>query len=157
MIVRSLVLAVCLAVLATVPGAAQNDPVEISDSPDAAIVDGSAQRALDAARTRWRAHAPVRYRFRVARSCFCPPQVRRSARVVVRGGSPVHPPDRVKDIATVTRLFGKVQAAIDAKVAGLDVRYDPTRGYPRYVYVDESRAIADEEQGYTASELRTVR
>jgi len=148
---RTLILALLAAVLLAAPAAAQLP----QDDPDPSIEDGSAQAALTAAKDRWAATGLRSYRFRVAVTCFCPASFRRPATVTVRRGRPVHPPARVRAIATVPRLFAKVQAAIDQRVARLDVAYG-RRGVPRSIAIDVSRMIADEERGYTARHLKPL-
>lgn len=144
-----LLLLAVVAVSATATGlATAQGPVQ--DTPDPRITDGSAQRALDAARSTWRAQKVADYRIRVALSCFCPEDIRRPVTLTIRGGKPLKAPEHLRDVASVTRLFRTVQAAIDDKVAMLDVRYDTRRGFPRQVSIDRSRMIADEESYYAA-------
>ena len=123
---------------------------------DPAIADGSAQRALDAARAKWKAKGPRSYRFVVRHSCFCPTAYTRPYTVVVRNGKIVRASKYVRDVATVPRLFKIVASAIAQKVVNLDVTYDTARGFPRMIFVDRSLQIADEEQGYGASLLRRL-
>jgi hypothetical protein len=144
--VPTLPLVLALVALAA-PAAAQQDEV------DPAIADGSAQRALDAARERWRATGIRSYDFRVAVECFCTREATRPAKVRVRDGRPVRPPRRVEDVATVRRLQRRVQKAIDGRVAGLDVTYG-RRGVPLRIGIDPDRAFADDETGYRAGRLR---
>ena len=58
----------------------------------------------------------------------------------VRGGRPIGPgpPRHLREVATVPRMHKVVQAAIDARVDGLDVRYG-RRGLPRRIDIDASR------------------
>jgi len=151
---RSLLAAIIIT-LSTAVGAvtwavAQMPPAH---TPDPAISDGSAQRALDAAKVRWRSNGPASYRFRVGRSCFCPAEYRDPRTVVVRGGRPVRPPEQFKDVATIPRLFRVVRRAIDDGAAHLTVRYDSRYGYPRAISIDSRELIADEEQSYTVDRL----
>jgi hypothetical protein len=147
-----LVLALAAAMLASLPAAAQ--PAVRGDDVDPAIADGSAQRALDAARERWRATSIRSYRFRLRIQCFCRPETRLPALIVVRRGKPVDPPARLRAVATVPRLLREVQKAIDDRVADLSVRYG-RRGVPRSIEIDRSRMIADEEIGYVVDRLST--
>jgi hypothetical protein len=149
-----LALLTVLAGLLAAPVAAQSPaPGEI---PDPAITDGSAQRALDRARTAW-AKAGIRtYRVRVGLGCFCPEDIRRPRTLTVRRGSPVRPPAHLKDVATVPRMFRVVQRAIDDGVAGLAVAYG-RRGVPRSITIDVSRHIADEESYYTIDHFRRLK
>lgn len=126
-----------------------------AEEPDPAIADGSEQAALDDARRRWRAAGLRDYRFRVALSCFCPPDIRKARTITVRRGRPKAPPQHLETIATVPRLFARVQEAIDDGVAELTVDYG-RRGLPTLVVIDRSRRIADDEARYTAGRLRAL-
>jgi hypothetical protein len=123
------------------------------DDVDPEIADGSAQRALDAARERWRDAAIGSYRFRIRILCFCAPRFTRPAVIVVRDGRPVDPPRRLRRVATVPRLQRAVQEAIDDRVDGLSVRYG-RRGVPRGVAIDHERMLADEESTYVVNWIR---
>ena len=127
-----------------------------SDTPDAAILSGRASRDLAAARSRWHARGFASYRFHVAQTCFCGPR-EGQATITVRGGRPGAVSDRLRDAATVPRLFALVARAIRDRVAGLQVTYDARRGYVRHVYVDRSELIADEEVGYDVRDLARLR
>lgn len=126
------------------------------DTPDPAITDGSAQRALTQARARFKAAHVASYRVRVALSCFCPEEIRKPRTITVRGGIPRQPPAHLKDMATVPRMFRKIQHAIDQGVAGLDATYG-ARGVPRKISIDVSRMIADEESYYTIDRFTRLR
>jgi hypothetical protein len=152
---RTATLLVVLAVptVAAVPGHALSPPP--NETPDPAITDGSAQRAVDRARAAW-AKAGIRtYRVRVALGCFCPEEVRKPRTLTVRRGSPVRPPAHLKAVATVPRMFRIVQGAIDDRVAGLTVTYGG-RGVPRSIAIDVSRQIADEESFYTIDRFKRL-
>ncbi len=142
-------LIIVVVALAAPPAAAAQQDV------DPQIADGSAQRALDAARARWRATGLRSYDFRVALLCFCPEDVRRPRLLRVRSGRPIGPgpPRHLREVATVPRMHRVVQAAIDARVDGLDVRYG-RRGLPRRIDIDASRGIADDEHSFEAGRLR---
>lgn len=133
------------------PAHAQEPP-----TTDQSILDGSAQKALDAAKAKWKAKGTSSYRWVVRRSCFCPVQYTRPHTVTIRRGKIVKAAGEVRDFATVPRMFRIVQKAIDRKVQNLDVTYDRTRGFPRSIFVDTSLQIADEEQGYGASKFRRI-
>jgi len=49
---------------------------------------------------------------------------------------------------TVDELFEIIRNTDPGKVEKLEVTYDPQYGYPSLVYIDRSKAIADEETGY---------
>ena len=141
---------VALLVPAAAAGAptAQEQPAKV----DPSITDGSAQRALDAARERWRAAAVRSYSVGVRRSCFCPQT--KVVRVVVRGGVLARStPEDVRAFATVPRQFALVQKAIDGRYAALSARYG-SRGNPVAINLDPVAMVADEETYYTFSGLR---
>jgi Family of unknown function (DUF6174) len=140
----SLILLVALAA----PAAAQSPPAPQPfprDEPDPSIRDGSAQRALDRARKRWRRADIHNYRFELSRSCFCPPTDQPI--IFVRNDRPLNATGSTRHVATVPRLHRRVQDAIDDGVADLGVRYD-RRGIPREISIDGHRMIADDEVAY---------
>lgn len=125
------------------PAAAQEAP----NPPDPSIVDGSAQRALDRAKARWKAAKIRSYRYEARRQCFCP--TTRWHTVNVRDGVPskrVHAD--VKDIATVPRLFRQIQRAIDRRAHDLTVTYS-THGVPTKLTIDSYANVIDEEQYFS--------
>lgn len=141
-----LLLALALAAAASgapVPAAAQEAP----NPPDPYIVDGSAQKALDRAKARWRAAKIRSYRYEARRQCFCPTTGWHT--VNVRDGVPskrVHA--SVKDIATVPRLFRQIQRAIDRRAHDLTVTYS-THGVPTKLTIDSYANVIDEEQYFS--------
>jgi hypothetical protein len=128
------------ALLASLALFAQAPPPE----PDPSIVDGTAQQRLDDARARWREADIHSYRFELRRLCFCPPA---SPVLVVRGDKPVRPRSDFRNVATVRRLFRRIQASIDDDVHLLQVRYGK-RGVPRRIAIDGRSYIADDEITY---------
>ena len=146
---RALLLAIALLVLAGVASAAAQSPpgpVFPRNEPDPSIRDGSAQRALDRARKRWRRADIHNYRFSLDRACFCPPTD--TPVLFVRNDRPVNATADTRLVATVRRLQRRVQAAIDDEVAGLDVRYD-RRGIPREIGIDQIKFAVDDEVSYS--------
>lgn len=143
---RLLLILVATAVaLAAVPATAQSPLPD--EKPDARITDGSAQRELDIARAKWKAAHIRNYNVRVALSCFCPEEIRKPRTIKVRGTVPVKPPSHLKAVASVGRMFKRIQAAIDQGVAAIGVSYGKY-GVPKTITIDVSRAIADEESYY---------
>jgi hypothetical protein len=150
---RRLAILALAAALTPAAAGAQTPP---DGRPDPSIADGRAQAALDAARQRWAAAGLRDYRFTVALQCFCIGDVTEPRVLTVRRGKPRKPPRHLRNVATVRRLFARVQDAIDAGLARLVVRYGE-RGLPRLVAIDSSLMIADEEVTYRASRLRALR
>lgn len=149
-----LILVLVVGAFPSVVGAA---PVDPGAEPDPRIVDGSAQRALDAARAEWKTYdGHAHYRLRIRTDCFCAPDVRRARTIEVRDGRPVEPPPaHLRSYATVRRLFARVQETIDDQVAGLTAEYG-AHGVPRTIFVDVSRMIADEEHGVSVVRFRAL-
>lgn len=141
---RLLLVLMLAAGAATAPPAAAQEP---PNPPDPAIVDGSAQTALDRARAKWKAAKLRSYRYEARRVCFCPTT---GWHVVnVREGVPskrVHAD--VKDIATVPRLFRQIQRAINNRAHDLVVTYS-THGVPTKITIDTHQNVIDEEQYFS--------
>ena len=142
-------LAVAAAAVLLVTGASSAlAQAPLSPGPvDPSIADGTAQQQLDAARQRWQAAHIRHYHFSVERVCFCPPSFRGPATIVVRDRVALAPPAEFDEVATVPRLHGIVQKAIDDRVERLTVAYD-ARGVPLSISIDRSSMIADEEVAY---------
>lgn len=148
--------AVALAVtlLAASASTPATSPLAMGEGTDPAIVDGTAQRELNAARERWKASGTRSYRMRVALECFCPTEIRRPRTLTVRDGRPVpSTPRHLRRYATVSRQFARIQEAIDVRARILTVAYRPD-GAPRRIYVDRSGAIIDEELGIRVDRFR---
>ena len=103
------------------------------------------------------------YTFTFTRSCFCPVELFRPAEVVVRGGviqsvtylddgEPVDP-GYLPSYQTIDELFEMIADAVEQDAVMVDVTYDPDLHYPTDGYIDISEQIADEEQGFTATDL----
>lgn len=145
--------------LALAPAAAAQAPTpgDPGAEPDVTISDGTAARQLADARARWRAVGFASYRTRIAIRCFCPASVTATRTVVVRRGRTVgRVPSHLRDVATVPRLFARIDEAIRAGAATLDVRYARS-GRPTSIYVDRSRMIADEERGIVVRSFARTR
>jgi len=168
---RAMRVALLLALAGSTSAAAPTAAIPTPPSPPAAdpdrqpvdpgIADGSAQRALDAARERWAAAGIDSYAMRVRISCFCDRATTTPRTLVVRDGRPAggrrarRTPAALRPYASVPRIFARVQRAIDDRVALLTVRYD-RRGLPTSLYVDTSFAIADEERGIAVDRFRRL-
>jgi hypothetical protein len=114
-------------------------------TPDPRIADGTLRHQLDAARAQWKAANLRNYRYEISVSCFCVPG--KGVRYVVHNRVPRIPAHGDKSVASVPRLFKKIQAAIHDGVAKLDVTYG-RRGVPKSIFIDSSINVADEEIGY---------
>jgi len=116
-------------------------------------------------RQRWASAGLHDYEFDFQRLCFCTTEATDAVHIVVRGdvvtsvvrsrdGQPAS--TRVAAWPRVDELFDDVQQRLDQRAERVDVRYDPTYGYPRSVVVDIMRQAADDEYSLTADNLRRL-
>lgn len=116
-------------------------------------------------RQRWFSAGIHDYEFDFQRICFCLPEATESVHIVVRqdvvtsvvrtrDGQPASV--RVTAWPRVDELFDDVQQRLDQRAERLDVRYDPTYGYPRSIVVDIVLRAADDEYSLTADNLRRL-
>jgi uncharacterized protein DUF6174 len=77
--------------------------------------------------------------------------------VVSRATGQSMPPDAWRHYETVLDLFTTIEAAYENNAAEVRVEYHRQYGYPTDVYIDRDRRIADEEAGYTLSDLTPER
>ena len=128
---------------------------------------GRSSEELELARNRqrWVSAGIHDYEFDFQRICFCLPEATESVHIVVRqdvvtsvvrtrDGQPASV--RVTAWPRVDELFDDVQQRLDQRAERLDVRYDPTYGYPRSVVVDIVLQAADDEYSLTADNLRRL-
>jgi len=115
-------------------------------TPDPGIADGSAQRALDQARARWKRLKIRNYDYEVIQICFCPSTGWQL--IKVRNGVPTKRSQAAAgEIATVPRMFREIQELIDMKAHRLTVRYG-ARGVPAEVQSDPIQYAVDDEGGF---------
>jgi len=116
-------------------------------------------------RQRWASAGLHDYEFDFQRLCFCAPDATEPVHIVVRRDaivSVVRSRDGQPASTTFTvwprvdELFVDVQQRLDQHVERLDVRYDPTYGYPLSVVVDIAVMSADDEYSLTAGNLRRL-
>ena len=120
---------------------------------------------LRRARAAWERAAIDDYDLVMRRLCFCWTPI--DVTVVVRGGERVSvlyvsdgtPAPVSAEIAgyypTVDELFDRVDRALRENADEVRVTYHATLGYPVELWVDQSRAISDEEEGFEV-ELQVV-
>ena len=140
---------------AAAPAASSTIPADRELSTRAGA-HGPVQAALTQARQRWLAARPAGgYVWSYEMACRCSP---RKVEVTVDGGGAVAavrgldgvPTDLQPDAGlSVDGALAELQAAIDANVASITVRFDPTLGLPSSYAVDRSIRVADEERGLT--------
>src|SRR3954447_8022536 len=125
----------------------------IGQHVDPSIADGSAQKALDAAKRTWHQQGPPSYTYRLRLNCFCRPKAHT---YVVRDRRAVHPRKKTRATATGWRLFKLVQHAIDGRVDGLAVDYR-RNGLLKRLSVDQWSGAADDEYEYVLDRYRRLR
>jgi len=114
---------------------------------DPKIASGSAEKALDKARAKWKKAKLGSYDFEAQRSCFCPTTGFHKVKIRKNRVSGT-PHSDIKEIATVPRLFKVIQKAIDEKSHKLTVTYG-TYGVPTKISIDRIANVIDEEQYFT--------
>ena len=116
-------------------------------------------------RQRWASSNTHEYEFEFQRLCFCSPEATEQVRIVVRqdaimsvvrtrDGQPASTAFAVWP--RVDELFADVQQRLEQRTERVDVRYDPTFGYPRSIVVDIALMAADDEYSLTAGNLRRL-
>jgi len=130
---------------------------------------GSVPREFTDNKELWESKDLRDYDFTLERQCFCPEDWRGPVDIQVRNGSAVSmtyvsdgtdvDEEKFGDVDTIDKLFvlledaysgtGEFEEAADSITA----EYDSEMGYPLNMYIDESQMIADEEQGYTVTNL----
>ena len=120
--------------------------------------------AFEAALQRWEEAGLDDYDYQYQRQCFCLFDYVRPMAVQVRGGAVVSvvyadeeggpvAEEIAAEVPTVDGLFALLQEAVDGNAASLRATYDEELGHPLDVFVDYDFRIADEEQGFIASNL----
>ena len=141
---------ILFATTAMSPAASTADQSEV----DPAIASGAATRQFSAARAKWLGAGITDYRFSISASCYCIPIG--DVLVTVRGRKKTASNPDWYGPRSVPALFKVVHTAIKDRAASLVVRYDRTTGRPRFISIDRSRQIADEEIAYTVKAFRRL-
>ena len=116
---------------------------------------------LDQARDRWAAQSITSYVLTLRRACFCAGpfavEIRVSGATIIRidvaSGQPV-PPDMEPYFPDIPGLFELILDEIERPAAAVTVEYDPQRGYPTSINVDQIKNAIDDEYGYTITGFR---
>ena len=119
----------------------------------------------------WKDQKLQNYDFTLERQCFCPEDWRGPVNIEVRDGVAVSvayvsdgtavTEGKFDSVDTINKLFTLLNNAFtgkgdfDQKADSVDVTYDEQMGYPIMLYIDVSQLMADEEQGYTVTNLIT--
>jgi Family of unknown function (DUF6174) len=107
---------------------------------------------------------PSCYTYTIKRICFCPETITARVNIKVVNGTIVEPKNKVVDelwLSTMAELFDQVNKLCvkncPAKgAAHCEITYGGA-GNLRFVYIDESERIADEEVMYTITKYRTCK
>ena len=117
----------------------------------------------------WTETGMQNYDFTLERQCFCPEDWRGPVNIQVRNGTAVSityvssglvvTEGKFDNADTIDKLFTMLKNAytgkgdFEQKADTVNVTYDAQLGYPSDYYIDVSQTIADEEQGYTVTNL----
>ncbi len=120
-------------------------------------------RDLNAAQALWTAQGISRYEFTLQRGCFCADLL--PMHVTVTNGVVVDvrrenslgeslPESDWASWPSIERLFAITAEAIARPAAQVNAEYDSVRGFPHTIYIDQAANIADDEFGYTVTNVR---
>ncbi len=117
----------------------------------------------------WKAQGLSNYDFMLERQCFCPEDWRGPVNIQVRNGAAVSvkyvtnganvTEGKFDNADTIDKLFTMLKNAysgkgdFEQKADNINVTYNGQMGYPTTFFIDVSQTIADEEQGYTVTNL----
>lgn len=131
----------------------------ISQAPIASAV-ALEQSDLDVWRAIWMEQDLDEYGFRFKRDCFCFGEYVREVILRVNDGKVISATDTETHLGfdvnlypSVEEIFAELQRAIDYPANVISAEFEKELGYPTNVYIDLDIRIADEEVGYTASDL----
>ena len=121
---------------------------------------------LSDARARWRASRPDAYAFTLQVGCFCIAEVTSPVIVEVHGTTVVSRRYEATGesvdarwaaaFPSVDGLFEVIESAVAGGADRLHTEYDPTRGFPREIFVDYYENMADDEMAYVVRDLRAL-
>jgi Family of unknown function (DUF6174) len=113
------------------------------------------EEKLAQSRASWKAQNLRSYTFTLQRVCFCPEEYTRPVTITVREGVATNAPEHLAAYGTIDKILDTVEAAYTDKAEQLDVTYAPD-GWPKTVYIDRSKQIADEEYSLTITDVRPL-
>jgi len=130
---------------------------------------GSIPQELTTSENLWKDQGLRNYDFTLERQAFAPEDWRGPVNIQVRNGAAVSvtyvsngaavTEGKFDNANTVDKLFTMLKNAyagkgdFEQKADTINVTYDALMGYPTTFYIDVSQMIADEEQGYTVTNL----
>lgn len=158
----------------------------IVGAPDGAIKSPDAKpdprmpiikRRYEANLKKWLSKKQQNYTFTLQRSCYCLPEYTTPIMITVQDGKVVSAVteslkmelkedgseaapimiDVIDRAMTIDQLFKEIKQSIDSNAASIDVKYDPTWGYPRSISIDLDKRMADEELAFTSSNFKQIR
>jgi len=117
----------------------------------------------------WKSQSLRNYDFTLERQCFCPEDWRGPVEIQVRDGNAVtvtyigsdlpvtegkfDNADTIDKLFTILKDAYTGQGEFNQKADSINVTYNTQMGYPATFFIDVSKTIADEEQGYTVTKL----
>ncbi|MHA2069940.1 MAG: DUF6174 domain-containing protein [Candidatus Thorarchaeota archaeon] len=117
----------------------------------------------------WKDQGLRDYDFTLERQCFCPEEWRGPVNIQVRNGAAVSvtyvssgaavTEGKFDNADTIDKLFTMLKNAYAGKgdfeqeADTINVTYNAQMGYPTTFFIDVSQTMADEEQGYTVTNL----
>ena len=117
----------------------------------------------------WKGQGLSNYDFTLERQCFCPEDWRGPVNIQVRNGAAASvtyvssglavTEGKFDNADTIDKLFTILKDAytgkgdFEQKADIINVTYNDQKGYPTTFYIDVSQTMADEEQGYTVTNL----
>jgi len=112
----------------------------------------------------WNAQKLKNYSFIVKRNCFCPPQekirvVVKNSKVVSSEFVPSHKPlptERQKRVMNIDGYFKMVDDAFKNRYAHIGLVFDKRYHYPKEIFFDSSKEIADDEIGFLISDFKVL-
>lgn len=108
---------------------------------------------------KWRERGIEDYEFTLQISCFCIREYTLPKRIVVENNQVISVDsiscEELNDSSfrTIDGFFNYIRETRERNPEEENITYDPKLGYPTYIYFDISYMIADEEIGYTISDL----
>ena len=129
----------------------------------------SVPQELTASEKLWKEQGLKDYDFTLERQAFAPEDWRGPVNIQVRNGVAVSvtyvssgaavTEGKFDNADTIDKLFTMLKNAyagkgdFEQKAYSIEVTYNPQMGYPTTFFIDVSQMIADEEQGYTVTNL----
>jgi len=111
-------------------------------------------------KNKWEALGVDSYSFTLQISCFCTEETTRLKAVkivnnqITSVNETPYNSDKHWGVMTISQLFDEIENAERDKVFLLRVEYDQDKGFPNSVYIDREEMVADEEMGYTITNLK---